>query len=130
MQDIVEMQKRKHTAIGSDVADAVSNEVVDVANAVNAKVIISLTESGSTARLISRYKPLQKHIAFTANPITHRQLLFTFGVTPVLIKNPKSDEEVIKNAKEYCLKNKLVLKGDKMVLCSVPSLIRRLVQTC
>ncbi len=113
---IVETQKRKHAAIGSGISDAVSNEVVDVANAVKAKVIVSLTESGLTARMVSRYKPLQKHIAMTSNPVTLRQLIFTFGCTPVLIPKYKTDKEAIEGAKAYCLKNKIAEKGDKIVL--------------
>lgn len=116
IEQVVEMQKRKHASIGSTVTDAVSNEVVDVANAVKAKVIVSLTESGFTTKSIARYKPLQRHIAMTSEQSTFNQLLVTFGCEPVLSPKSKTDREAIDFAKSYCVKNKIVSKGDTIVI--------------
>ena len=115
-EQVVDMQKKKHSMISDNIADAVTNEVVDIANAVGAKAIISLTQSGSTARMIARYKPLQTHIAMTPNAITHNQLLFTFGVTPVIIKKVNTMSEIVAVAKSYCVKNKIAQKGENIVI--------------
>lgn len=113
---VLEMQKRKHANIGSPVVDAVTNEVVDIANTVGAKVIVALTNSGFTARMIARYKPIQPLVAITPNESTYRQLLFSFGCQPVFTKKVKMINDAISTAKSHCLKTKLAKKGDKIVI--------------
>jgi pyruvate kinase len=115
---VLDMQKLKHTATatGSVVVDAITNEVVDIANTVQAKVIIAFTESGFTARMISRYKPLQPILALTPNEKTANQLHLSFGVIPVLINKTTMLNDVLKIARTHCLKHKLAAKGDKIVL--------------
>ncbi len=115
-QHVLDMQKLKHETMGDRVSDAVTNEVVDIANSVNAKAIFAFTDSGFTARMISRYKPLQPIIAITPNEKTFNQLLISFGVTPVLIKKTTMLNDVLKLVRIYCSKNKLAVKGDKIVL--------------
>jgi pyruvate kinase len=115
---VLEMQLRKHASMGSRTADAITNEVVDVANAVGAKAIIALTNSGFTARMISRYKPLQPIIAVTPLEKTVRQLLLSFGCEPVQIEKIQMLNDAVKSAKAHCLKNKLAVKGDKIVIAA------------
>jgi pyruvate kinase len=117
-EKVVQMQKQKYAIAGKVISDAVTNEAVDIANAVGAKFIIALTASGFTARMIARYKPLQTLLAFTPNPITARQLLFTFGCHPILIGKNKTLNDAFKEIKAYCLKNKLAKKGDKVVIAA------------
>ena len=115
-EQIMDTQRKKHASIGHVIADAVTNEVVDIANAVEAKAIISLTQSGFTARMIARYKPLQTHIAMTPVLSTYNQLLFTYGITPVLIKKVNTTTEIIALARSYCAKNKIAGKGENVVI--------------
>ncbi len=115
---VLESQTMKHVPLTGATADAVTNEVVDIANGVHAKAIIALTESGFTARMISRYKPLQPIVAFTTNEKTHNQLLLSFGVTPVLVEKFQTLNEVIKVIKAYLVKNKIASKGDKIVIAA------------
>lgn len=113
---VIEDQMYKHPSTENRVADAITNEVIDLANTLDAKAIVAFTESGFTARMIARYKPLQPVLAMTPNEKTHNQLLMSFGVTPVLIKKTLMLNDVIKQAKAHCVKHKLAGKGDKMVL--------------
>ncbi len=108
----------KHLGNSDRTADAITNEVVDMANTLDAKAIVAFTESGFTARMIARYKPLQPIVAFTPNEKTHTQLLVTFGCTPVLIKKVKMLNEAVTEAKAYMLKNKIAQKGDKVVIAT------------
>jgi len=107
---------KKDFAAKDKLADAVSSEAVDLANNIKAKLIISLTHSGFTARMISRYKPVQEILAFTPIDKTASQLNLTWGAVPVIIENFKTLPEVASFAKSYCLKNKLAQKGDKIVI--------------
>ncbi len=115
-EQILAMQQRKHASMGHAVPDAVSSETVDLANAVNAKAIIALTETGRTAQLISRYKPLQTLYAFTPNSVTYNQLLLSFGIVPVKTASFKDLYEAIKAMRAYLIKEKIVAKGDKIVV--------------
>lgn len=99
-----------------NITDAVSAEAVDLAHNIGAKYIVALTYYGFTARMIARYRPIQHIIAMTPNEKVVRQLLLSFGCRPTLIEKLKTLPAAIKEAKRYCLKNKLAQKGDKIVI--------------
>ncbi len=115
-EQVLAMQQRKHASIGNAVPDAVSNETVDLANAVNAKAIVALTKTGRTAQLIARYKPLQPVYAFTSSEKTYNQSVLSFGVTPVKTEAYKDLYEAIKAIRSHLLKAKAAAKGDKIII--------------
>lgn len=96
--------------------DSITEAVVKTADDVKAKFIIALTETGYTARMISRFKPEQFILALTPNEITRNQLCLSFACKPILIPKIKSFEEVLKFVKSYCLKNKIAIKGESIVI--------------
>lgn len=116
MERILDAQRKKNAEFGSKVADAITIEAIDVAHAVGAKLFVAITYSGFTARMISRYKPLQPVLALTPNGATARQLLTSYGVEPVLIKKFKTLNEVLSVLRAYCKKEKCANKGDKVVV--------------
>ena len=99
-----------------EITDSVTESVVKTAHDVDAKAIIALTETGYTARMVSRYKPTQMILSLTPNQITANQLCLSFGCVPVLIPTITTFEEVLKYVKNYCLKNKIANKGDSIVI--------------
>jgi pyruvate kinase len=114
---ILETQDKKHQTIGMRTADAVTNEAVDIANAIHAKAIVALTHSGFTAQMISRYKPFQPILALTPNEIVSNQLCLSFGVESVPVKKFRTLNEALAIIRTHCLKsNKLANKGDKVVI--------------
>ncbi|OIO30713.1 pyruvate kinase [Candidatus Nomurabacteria bacterium CG1_02_43_90] len=111
------LTSESHTSAHSrEVVDAVTFSVVSTASTVGAKVIIALSESGLTARMISRYRPEQPVIAMSPNGYIIRQLGLIFGCFPVRIEKFTTIDEVMKNVREYVLKNKIAKKGDKVVV--------------
>ncbi len=68
-----------------DITDAISRATVTTAHDLNAKMIITVTTSGKTARMISRYRPDSQILGCTTDPIVCRQLNMAWGVTPLLI---------------------------------------------
>lgn len=98
------------------VSDSVTSSVVKTAHDVGAKVIVALTESGFTARMISRHKPLSSILAFSPNIRTSTKLSLSFGCIPVTVTHYNTIEDVIKIVRDHCLKQKLVKKGDKVVV--------------
>ncbi len=64
------------------VASAVAQAATQIAQNVGANTIVAFTESGSTARLISKYRPEQRVVAFTPNDVTRRRMALYWGVIP------------------------------------------------
>ncbi len=68
-----------------DITDAISRATVTTAHDLNAKMIITVTTSGKTARMISRYRPECQIMGCTTDPVVCRQLNMAWGVTPLLV---------------------------------------------
>ena len=96
--------------------DAVTSSVVTLANEVDAKAIIALTESGFTARMISRFKPRQPIIAMSPKKKVQFKLSLLFACYPVEIKSLTSISETSKEVRDFVLKQKIAKKNDKVVI--------------
>ncbi len=68
-----------------DITDAISRATVTTAHDLNAKMIITVTTSGRTARIISRFRPQCQILGCTTDPVVCRQLSMAWGVTPLLM---------------------------------------------
>ena len=103
------------------ITDSVAGSVVKIAHDLDAKAIIALTKTGYTARMISRHKPESIIIAVSYDVATYHQLNISFGCLPVLIDEYKEVSNAFKSIKEYCLKNKILSKGDRVVIVACSS---------
>lgn len=101
-----------------DIVDAVTFSVVSTASTVGAKVIIALSESGLTARMVSRYRPMQPVIAMSPKDHVVRQLELVFGCFPTCIEHFTNVADVMKVVRAYVLKHNLAKKGDKVVVAA------------
>lgn len=101
-----------------EVVDAVTFAAVSTAGAIGAKAIIALSESGLTARMVSRFRPAQPVIAMSPKEETVRQLELVFGCFPARIQHFTTISEVMSAVRVYMLKNKLAKKGDKVVVAA------------
>lgn len=101
-----------------DVVDAVTFSVVSTASTVGAKAIIALSESGLTARMVSRYRPEQPVIAMSPKDYVVRQLELVFGCFPARIDNLTNVSDVMKVVRAYVLRHNLAKKGDKVVVAA------------
>jgi pyruvate kinase len=108
--------KRKYENTPDGIAESITNEAADVADNVEAKKIVVLTDSGYTARMVSRLKPVQPILALTPNVRTYRKMALTSGVSPVLIKKFKSLTEVLDLVRARLLKSNKAVKGDTVVV--------------
>ena len=97
-------------------SDAISNAVCEIATNLNISIIMTMTHSGSTARMISKYRPKATIFALTPFNEIVRQLQLIWGVIPIKVDNYDSVEII----PELCTK---VLKelgntktGDKFVI--------------
>ena len=96
--------------------DAITFSAVSTAYSVGATIIVALTETGSTARMISRYRPKQLILAMSPREKVVQQLALTFGCYSTKIKSFGYVGEVTDVVRKFVLVNKLAKKGDKFVI--------------
>ena len=101
---------------GETVSNAISHATCTTAADLDAAAIITVTMSGTTANMISRFKPDCPIIGCTVNPRVSRQLNLTWGVTPILINKVDDTEALFTEAAKAAEKAGYVKKGDKVVL--------------
>lgn len=101
----------------SDIASALTLASVETAYSLGAKAIFTFSQSGATARLLSRLKPNMPIIAFTTQATTYHQLGLSWGVKPVLCKkNHSSLDEAFEEASHWSVKQGLLSYGDLVVV--------------
>ncbi len=101
-----------------DLSDIISKNVVRIAEVYGVKDILVPTESGKTARMVSRYRPNARIIALTSNEKIQRQLVLPFGVYPCRIKKHANSSVIFKVVDEFIKKSKLFKKGDKIIIAA------------
>ncbi len=98
------------------VTDAISYSTCHTAKELGAAAILSSTQTGQTARMVSKYKPKTPIIAVTPNSKVIRYLTLTWGVYPILCEPTKNTDEMFRAAVEAALKARLVKNGDLVVI--------------
>jgi len=84
----------------SDLPQAISNAASFLAEQVRAVAIITPTESGSTARWVSRLRPRQPILALSRHLSTIRSLNLCWGVYPVLVSDWKDTDDMLERSKK------------------------------
>jgi pyruvate kinase len=102
--------------IMSSVTNAISHATCTTALDLQASAIITVTQSGHTARMISRFRPACPIIATTTDPRVHRQLMLSWGVRPFLVKEAYSTDEMFDMGVEKALESGLVKNGELVVI--------------
>lgn len=104
----------EHVGVGASICSS----AVRTADRVDAKYIIALTEFGYGARMAARHRGSKPILVLTPNEITAAQSNLIFGCYPIITKPFKSFEEAFAHVKGSLVKEKLVKKGDKVVIIS------------
>ncbi|MEF2968383.1 pyruvate kinase [Paenibacillus sp. M1] len=107
---------KQSNAQQTTVTEAISQAVANSALELNAKAIITSTETGYTARMVSKYRPKAPIIAVTTEDQTLRRLALNWGVTPVKGQVATSTDEMFDNAMKGGLDSGLVKEGDLVVI--------------
>lgn len=111
-----EIFKKQSHAQQSTVTEAISQAVASSAMDLNAKAIITSTETGYTARMVSKYRPKSPIIAVTTIDQTLRRLALAWGVTPVKGEVASSTDEMFARAMKGGVDSGLVKEGDLVVI--------------
>ncbi|MGD8642763.1 MAG: pyruvate kinase [Chromatiales bacterium] len=77
------------------VTEAIGQSAVRMADQIGAAAIFSLTETGFTARLVSKHRPSCPILAITGSTAVTRRLCMNWGVIPIQYTSEQSDEEKV-----------------------------------
>ncbi len=101
-----------------ETVDTIGRAVVDAAHAISAKAIVALSESGYTARMISRYRPMHPIIVLTPHTATMRRLALSFACHPFLVTSFEKLLPAITDAKRIMIRKNIATKNDHFVIAA------------
>ncbi|MEZ5175792.1 MAG: pyruvate kinase [Acidimicrobiia bacterium] len=101
---------------GAVFASATAEAAVDTADRLGLQAIVAFTESGTTARLLSKYRPSATIYGFTPIERTYRAMAMLGGVTPMLLQRVSSTDEMIAHAEEELIRQGVASEGDGVVM--------------
>ena len=105
----------------TDVTEAIGRAAADAVENLGIKTIVAATESGYTAKMISKYRPDADILAVTFDDRTRRGLMVNWGVYPVVAEKPATTDEMFKLATEEAKKAGLAKEGDLiLIVAGVP----------
>jgi len=99
-----------------DITDAISHATCTTAHDIGASAIIAYTESGLTARMISKFRPQCPIIACVTKEQVCRQLNLSWGVVPTMAEDVKTTDEVFAHVVERSASTGIVQKGDTVII--------------
>jgi len=99
-----------------NVTEAISQATVEVACELEAKAIVTFTESGHTARDVARHRPRVPIVATTTSSLTQRHLALTWGVQSFLIPEQTNTDEMMRLSVEAASQAIALSQGDLLVL--------------
>jgi pyruvate kinase len=97
-------------------ARALTHAAVDVAEGVDATHLIAFTETGSSARLIARWRHRTPLLAFTPNPRVRSQLSLVWGVETFLVPNVEHTDDMVVQVDRALLEIGRATYGDRVVI--------------
>lgn len=109
------LEKGRQTE-GASVADAISYDAVRTAFQIKANLIITFTEGGVSAGRVSKYRPLPKILALTANEEVQRRLTLRWGVIAIPLGDIENVEDFFAAGALFAKQVGGVSSGDTVVL--------------
>lgn len=98
------------------VEDAIALGTSAVARMLDTPLIVTLTQSGFTARKVAAFRPTVPILAVTPIPLTYRQLALVWGTVPVLVDRVPSYDAMLEVVRDQILKRGYAKPGDRIVM--------------
>lgn len=102
--------------VSRSIADAMTQAAVGVARAVGATELIAFTETGRSARLMSRWRSQTPLLAFTPNARVRSQLALAWGVETFLVPPVEHTDDMVEQVDRALLEIGRVDVGDRVVI--------------
>jgi pyruvate kinase len=96
-------------------AEIIADAAYRAARTAGAAAIVVFTASGSSARLVARYRPPVPIYAFTHSPAVARRLAVVYGVQPVIAPNVKTTDEMMTQMDRILLERQVLRPRDNVV---------------
>ncbi|WP_461213111.1 pyruvate kinase [Lacticaseibacillus sp. GG6-2] len=106
----------KSFANKENVTEAVGQSVAYTARNLGVKTIVAATESGFTARMISKYRPKADILAITFDDKTRRGLTVNWGVYPIVAEKPESTDAMFELATKKAQELGFAEEGDLILI--------------
>ena len=100
----------------TDVTESVASAVANAAGNLDIKAIVAATNSGYTAKMISKYRPNADILAITFTEGVQRMLNIFWGVQPTIAEPVGDTDAMIELAKREAVKNGVASKGDTIIV--------------
>ncbi|MHC5218226.1 pyruvate kinase [Enterococcus sp. LJL128] len=100
----------------TDMTEAIGQSVGHTARNLGIQTIVAATESGHTARMISKYRPKAHIVAITFSEQKARSLSLSWGVSAVVAEKPSSTDEVFTLATKISQDNGFASEGDLIII--------------
>lgn len=114
--DHKEILSNRSKDTGHNLTDAIGQSVAHTALNLEVNAIIAPTESGHTAKMISKYRPKAPIVAVTTNASVYRRLSLVWGVYPQPGREASTTDEMLDYAVEESLNSGIVKHGDLVVI--------------
>jgi len=108
--------RRRDVSDASNVTNAISHATVTTAMDLRAKAILTVTKTGQTARMISKYRPQCPIISGATDEQTCRQMNLSWGVSPILLEEQSDSDALFDHAVHCAQAAGLVQDGDLVVI--------------
>ncbi|MDP2277078.1 MAG: pyruvate kinase [Nitrospirota bacterium] len=109
----------------SDFSGAVAEAACTAAEDIHAKAIVAFTQSGFTARLVSKFRPEVPIIGVTPYDNVKRRMSLYWGVTSMLISHVSNTDIMIQKVEKLLIASKIAKKGDNIVITAGSPLMKR-----
>lgn len=97
-------------------AHAIAHAACNMAVDMKARCVAAFTKTGSTAKLISQFRPPNPVIALTQHVHVYRQLSMVWGVTPLMLTEVSDSESTLSMVEETLLKRGIVSPKDNIII--------------
>lgn len=110
--------RNKYSTYLPNVADAISASACSTAESLNASAIITATQSGNTARRVSKFRPRCLIIAATPNENVARSLALNWGIVSMVTEKYNTTDEMIEHSVNKALECGYIEKGNLVVIAA------------
>lgn len=114
--DLVKRFNNRDSLMNPDITNAIAHATCTTAMDLNATAIVTVTKSGKTARMISKYRPACPIIGCSPYENVWRQLNLSWGVLPLMVEEKTNTDDLFEHAIEEAEKAKYVKQGEITVI--------------
>lgn len=114
--DFAAQMRKRDVLTNPDITNAIAHATCTTAMDLNASAIITVSNSGRTAQMVSKYRPSCPIIGCSVNKGVCRKLNMSWGVTPILVELKDNSDELFDHAVDRTEQAGLIAQGEIVVI--------------